>query len=183
MIIYDLIKLFNKTFYLDKTLDQIKSVLSREGILSGRTGFFESGHRPWNTGTKGVVKPNSGNFKKGQVPPNVKPLWDERICPKDGFVLMKIPEKNPYTGFSTRYKHKHVYVYERDHGPVPKGMVVAFKDSDKQNCEPDNLMCISRAELLRLNQQGYKDMPADIRPAVLAMTKLQVKTFEKSKSL
>ena len=76
-----------------------------------------------------------------------------------------------------------MHVYEQGHGPVPKGMVVSFKDGDKTNCEPDNLMLISKAELLNLNQKGYKDLPADLKPSVLALAKLQVKTFEKAKSL
>lgn len=30
---------------------------------------FEKGNIPWNKGTKGICKPNSGSFKKGNVPP------------------------------------------------------------------------------------------------------------------
>jgi len=55
-------------------------------------------------------------------------------------------------------------------------MVVAFKDADKLNCEPENLMLISRAELLTLNRHGYREMPAELKPSVLALSKLQVKT-------
>ena len=121
------------------------------------------------------------SFKKGNAPPNRKPLFSERVCPKDGFILIKVPERNPYTGFPTRYKHKHVYVYEQEHGPVPEGMVVALIDGDKTNCEPENLMLISRATLLNLNQLGYKDMPDKLKPSVLALAKLQVKTWAKEK--
>jgi len=108
-------------------------------------------------------------------------LWTERVCPKDGFILMKVPERNPYTGTPTRYKHKHVWVWEQEHGPVPEGMVVVFIDSDKTRCGFDNLMLISRAELLCLNRHGYKDMPVDLKPSVLALSKLQVKTWGKEK--
>lgn len=31
---------------------------------------FQKGHIPWNKGTKGLMKPNSGNFKGGQIPHN-----------------------------------------------------------------------------------------------------------------
>ena len=61
-------------------------------------------------------------------------------------------------------------------GPVPEGMVVAFRDSDKLNIEPENLMLISRAELLRLSQHGYKDAPDKLKLSILALTKLEVKT-------
>ncbi len=177
----EMTKLFNKHFKTTRTRQQTKTLIAKRGggITSGRTGYFHAGHRPWNYGTKGqgLTGANSKSFKKGNVPPNRKPLWSERVCPKDGFILMKVPERNPYTGAPTRYKQKQVYIWEQEHGPVPKGMVVAFIDGDKSNCEPENLMLISRAELLALNQHGYKDMPDELKPHVLALSKLQVKTW------
>lgn len=72
-----------------------------------------------------------------------------------------------------------MYIWEQANGPVPKGMVVAFINGDK--CELENLMLISRPELLNLNRLGYKDMPAELKPSVLALSKLQVKTWAKEK--
>ncbi len=31
---------------------------------------FKKGHKPWHKGTKGLIKANSGTFKKGYKPPN-----------------------------------------------------------------------------------------------------------------
>lgn len=76
---------------------------------------------------------------------------------------------------------KHVHVWEQTHGPVPDGMVVVFRDGDKLNINPQNLMIVSRAELLRLNKRGYKNAPADLKPSILALAKLEVKTFSKQK--
>jgi len=118
---------------------------------------------------------NPTSFKKGSVPANRKPIGTERIDSKDGFILVKIAEVNPHTGAPTRYKHKHVHVWEQAHGKVPAGLVVAFKDGDKQNCALDNLMLLTRAELLVLNLHGYKGMPDELRPTVLIMAKLEVK--------
>ncbi len=180
---HDLTKAFNAQFALNKTEYAIKSTLKNHKIRSGRTGRFEPGRKPWNTGIKGAIKPNSGNFKKGHKPPNRRPLGSERICPKDGFILIKVAETDPHTGFKTRYKHKHRHVWENVHGPIPKNMVVAFKDGDKTNCDPENLMLISRAELLILNQHGYRKMPDELKPSVLAVTKLQVAISRKEKGL
>ena len=94
---------------------------------------------------------------------------------------MKVAEQDPYTGFPTRYKHKHVYVWEQAHGPVPEGMIVAFIDGDKTRCELENLMLISRAELLNLNRRGYKNTPGDLKPSVLALSTLEVKTWKREK--
>ena len=151
------------------------------GITSGRTGRFPAGHRPWNAGTKGLTGANRTSFKKGQAPPNRRPLGAERIDSKGGFILMKIAEPDPYTGFPTRYKHKHVHIWEQAHGPVPEGMVVALIDGDKTKCELENLMLISRAELLNLNRHGYKDTPAELKPSVLALSKLQVRIATKAR--
>ena len=176
----DLTRAFNLKFpQLGKTDSQVISILSNHHIRCGRTGRFEKGNPSWNAGTKGICKPNSGNFKKGHVPPNRKPLGSERVCPKDSFILKKIKERDPYTGFPTRFKHKHVHVWEKAHGKTPKGMVVAFRDGNKKNCKLRNLMLISRHELLHLNQQNYKEAPVELKPSILALTKLKVKMSER----
>lgn len=169
--------LFNTEFDLDRTRQQIKSAVDNRGINSGLTGQFKEGHKSWNKGTKGLTSANRTSFKKGSVPVNRNPLWHERLCPKDGYILMKVPEVDPHTGFPTRYKHKHIYLWEQANGPAPKGMVVAFRDGVKTNCEPENLMLISRAQLLRLNQHGYKDAPDELKLSILALAKLEVKVF------
>ena len=178
MGIPDLARAFNTKFGTGLGDGAIKGVLARAKILSGRTGRFEKGHVSWSAGTKGLVKPNAGNFKKGAIPPNRRPLGAERICPLSGFVLVKVAEKDPHTGALTRYKHKHVHIWEQANGTRPEGMVVAFKDGNKLNCEIDNLMLISRAELLRLNQYNYKEVSEELKPSVLAVAKLEVKMFK-----
>lgn len=179
----ELTAIFNDNFRADMTEKQIKSFVHNRGITCGRSGRFKKGQQPWNAGTKGqgLTGANPGSFKKGSVPPNRKPLGSERIDSKDGYIYIKVAEPDPYTGFSSRYMQKHVHVWEQDHGPVPDGMVVVFRDGDKLNINPHNLMIVSRAELLRLNKHGYKNAPADLKPSILALAKLEVKTFSKQK--
>jgi len=181
MTIKNLVELIENKFNKKVTSKQLFTFVKNHKIKSGRTGQFQPGHKSWNKGTKGICRANKGSFKKGNLPGNTKPLGSERICSKDGFVLIKIAEKNPYTGAKTRYKHKHIYVWEESNRSVPDGYVIAFKDGNKLNCDLDNLMAISRAELLRLNQYGYKDLPVELKPSVLALTKLQVKIWQKEK--
>jgi hypothetical protein len=173
----DITARLNSRFGINKTIEQIKTFLGNRHLDTGRTGCFEKGHKPWNNGTKGqkLTGPNAGTFKKGSAPPNRKPLWDERICSKDGFILMKVPERDPHTGFPTRYKHKHVWIWEQAHGPVPEGMAVMFIDSDKLHCELDNLMLVTRGELLVLNLHAYKDTPAELKPSIMALARLEAK--------
>jgi len=170
----DLTGLFNDRFGLNMTLEKMKAFMANRHIDSGRTGYFPKGNKPWNEGAKGLVKPNSGNFKKGNAPPNRKPLGSERYDPRYG-ISIKVAERDPYTGFPTRYKLKHVYVWEQNFGPVPKGKIIAFIDGDNTNCEPKNLMAITRAELLTLNRNGYKKIPKELKPSVLVLSKLQAR--------
>lgn len=169
---------FNVRFGLMKNENQIRSTLKNHRFRSGRTGQFKKGQSGWNAGTKGLVKPNSGNFEKGSIPANIKQLGHERIDKKDGFILIKVAEPNPYTRAATRYRHKHVWLWEQAHGPVPKGKVVAFIDGDKLNCITDNLMLITRAELMHLNRLKYSETPDELKPTVLALAKVEVKTFD-----
>ncbi|MBI5075611.1 MAG: HNH endonuclease [Nitrospirae bacterium] len=166
---------FNTKFKLRKTENQVISTLKNHGIVSGRTGRFEKGQKSWNKGVKGYMGANRTSFKKGNAPKNRKPIGHERIRSKDGFILMKVAEKDPYTKAQTRYKHKHVHIWEKKHGKVPDGMVVAFKDGDNMNCVENNLMLLSRAELLLANQHRYKDMPIELKPSILALVKLEAK--------
>jgi len=178
--VFDAVELtarFNKKFGTDKKQTQIKAVITNRGFTSGRTGRFEKGHKTWNAGTKGLTGANKTSFRKGSVPPNRKPIGTERIDTKDGYIWIKVAEQDPYTGFPTRYKLKHRHIWEQANGPIPKGMVIAFRDGDKLNFDPGNLMLISRAENAQLNRHRYKDAPDGLKPSILALTKLEVKMF------
>lgn len=166
---------FNKRFHRRLRLTQIRVHLKNNGITSGRTGFFPKGNEPWNSGTKGmgICKGNSGNFKKGNIPANRRPVGAERIDSKDGYILVKVRERNPYTGTPTRFKKKHVVVWERIHGPVPKGSAIIFKDGNILNFSKRNLVCVTRSELLRLNQLHYHDCPKETKPIVFTLAKFK----------
>ena len=165
---------FNQTFATCLTEGQIRGTLRRHRILSGRTGFFKSGQVSWNNGKRGYIGANKTSFKAGNLPHNHRPLWSERID-KNGYVEMSVPERNPYTGFPTRFKHKHVWIWEQANGPKPKGHVVIFKDGDIRNFNLENLALVSRRELLAMNQHGYREQPAELKPSVMALAKLEAK--------
>lgn len=164
---------FNERFGQEKSADAIKGTCFRHRFKAGRTGHFVKGQEPWNTGTKGVMKRNSGTFSKGIVPATTKPMWHERICSKDGFILMKVPERNPHTGAETRYKHKHVWLWEQENGPVPEGHCIRFKDGDNRNFDPDNLVLISRGVNGTLNKRGYGRLPQQYRDTAIVVAKIE----------
>jgi len=171
----------NETYNTAYTVSQVDALMSRRKIYSGRDGRFKPGGAPWNTGTKGKTGRNATSFKPGVVPPNRRPMYSERVT-AEGFVEIKVPERNPYTGSPVRWRHKHAWIWEQHNGrPVPDGHVVIFKNSDKSDMRLENLALISRAELLEINQMQYSDTPGPVRDSVLALAKLKVKTREVGK--
>jgi len=164
-------------FDLDCRESQARSFIHNHGIQSGRNGCFPKGHKPWNAGTKGkgICKGNSGNFKKGDIPANLKPLWSERVD-KDGYIWMKVTRRDPYTGAPTRYMQKHTWLWESLHGKIPKGQNLIFKDGNRQNVVYKNLMLVTDAELMEANgRQGFGKAAAEHKEAIIAISKIRVK--------
>lgn len=176
-------RLFNEQFGLEMQVSQITSFVKNHKIKSGRTGCFEKGCKPWNTGSVGVCKPNDGSFQKGGIPHNIKPVGFERVCKKNGWILIKVEELNPYTGAKTRFKAKHVVLWEAENGPVPKDKVLRFIDANPLHSDISNLDLIDKRVHLRLNQLGHKELPIEARPTMLTLAKLDVKRFEREKSV
>ena len=172
----EMTQLFNEYFKTQLTENQIKSFCDRNnGLVSGLTGQFQKDSKPWNSGTKGLTGANRTSFKKGNVPPKTRPLGSERID-KDNYRLIKVLDRN---GRKRRiFKPKHVHVWEQEYGPVPNGMVVAFKDSNKRNLDISNLILMSKAEMLFLNNYDYKHKHMQIRDSLIALAKLKAKIAE-----
>lgn len=169
----DLAQQINEKFKTSFTVEQVIAMCKREKLSSGRTGHFNAGGKPWNAGTKGLMKPNSGTIKKGATPPNLRDFGSERVCKKDGYILIKIDVTNPHTGFKGRYVHKHRHIWEMHHGAIPDGMVVSFKDGNKLNCEIGNLELLNRGALVIMNKDRVSKAPEELRPTLRTLSKLK----------
>lgn len=140
-----------------------------------RKGEFKKGQIPFNKGQKmpeHVYKRANGTmFKPGQVPHNTKPIGYERIDKKDGFIYIKAADKKPMM-------LKSRYLWELHHGPIPKSMVIRYKDGNKLNCTIDNLYITKRGNLMKDNQKHY---PTDIKSSQIIITKIKnfIKNAEK----
>ena len=152
--------------------NQIIAFCKNHKLRSGRNGHFHKGHKSWNKGTIGLTSANKTSFKKRSVPANTLPLYSE-VVNSYGYTVVKVPETNPYTGAKTRFREKHVLVWEKENGPVPKGQCIKFVDGDRGNFEPDNLVAIDRGVLVRINKTGYDHAPDALKPAILATAKLK----------
>jgi hypothetical protein len=175
----DLFAAFKKKYGYAGGPDRLKSFISRKRIHSGRTGCFPKGHVPANKGKKGQHHGSCTSFKKGHRPENWVPCGSERIA-ADGYTRVKVRGRD--RNFPTHKCHwieKHVLLWERQHGKQPRGTAILFKDGDKRNFHPTNLVCVTRNELARLNQEGYSYLRKELKPSAFAIIKLKIKMFEK----
>ena len=51
------------------------------------------------------------------------------------------------------------------------------QDSNRDNCDLENLELISRHELALLNKKGYKETPEELKPTLRAVAKVDAKRF------
>lgn len=140
----ELTEIFKAHFCLELCIRQIKAYKKNHSLSSGFDGRFCQGHTPFNKGRKGADGWEPTQFKKGNKPWNCQPVGSKRVN-GDGYVDIKIADPN-------KWKGKHILIWEGANGPVPKGHVVIFGDRNKLNFELDNLILVSRKQLVRLNK-------------------------------
>ncbi|WP_339869009.1 HNH endonuclease signature motif containing protein [Pseudohongiella nitratireducens] len=151
---------------LEVTERQVVAFVKNHKIKSGRSGHFKKGLKPHNTGTKGVMKANSGSFKKGQVHPNQVPIGTVSRTTRDEYLKRKVAQPNTWV-------FVHIDTWEKHHGPIPDGYVVSFIDGDRENCDISNLELISRSVLAIRNKLGWSHVPAELKPTVTNLAKMK----------
>ena len=165
----ELVAQFNRAFGLNLISDQIIKACKRRGFKYKNkisTGSFKKGHKPWNTGLKGVNGSSSTTFKKGNPNHNTRPVGYERIT-KDGYCEIKVAEPSQWDA-------KHRLVWESVHGPIPKGNMVLFLSDDKLNVNIENLQMVTRGELAVLNRhEGYGKQAPEVRRALINVVRLE----------
>jgi hypothetical protein len=118
----ELTKRFNKHFGLAFSEDRIKAFCHRLNLRNPKTGMQD-------------MEIGAENFF------NNKKFVKIRIRQKD--------ERRLKT--SETWKAIHILIWEKNHGPIPKGHVVIFADGNRLNYSLDNLLLISKAEFLMMN--------------------------------
>lgn len=168
---------FYEKFGIMLTEGQIGNFKHKHKVKSGtHGGQFAKGFIPCNKGKKMSAetyqKVKGTMFKKGNIPKNYREVGSERVT-VDGYVEVKVAEPN-------KWKLKSRVLYERYHNVTLKSTdVIIFLDRNRFNFQEDNLIRMSRSELVRYNQDGlYGDNPENNMSAVL-LAKLKAKIGEK----
>jgi hypothetical protein len=106
---------------------------------------FKQGFTPWNTGQKGTHLSPATEFKPGHRPVTQLPLGSVAIRSfrrhGNQRAFVKVAEPN-------RWRERALLVWERAHGPIPKGFVIHHLDRDPLNDAITNLQLQTRAEHL-----------------------------------
>jgi len=132
----EMTKMFNERFGLGLTLKQMGALTYKHKLYNG-IGIYRPGHVPANKGK--THKPWQGNYK---------PIGSERI--QQGYVFIKVSNRRKPA--QRNWEAKHVGIWKAANGKVPKGHVVIFADGNKRNFALDNLLVVSRKELVVMNR-------------------------------
>ncbi len=139
---------------------------------SGKRYRFPKGHIPANKGKKMTPelyeRARQTMFKPGQVPQNT--LIDGMIVTRHNH---KERDSKPYKWIrisKMNWEMLHVYNWKQVNGPVPKGMIIVFKNGDTLNCEVDNLELITRRE--NMHRNTIHRYPNEIKQVIRTLEKL-----------
>ena len=170
----EIVDLMNEKFERTFTIEMIKGAIGRYKLNTGFNGRFKKGNIPHNKGLS-MCYPGCERtwFKKGNLPLNHKKVGSERVD-RDGYTLIKVAEPN-------QWKLKHRVIWEQVNGPIPKGYSLIFADKDKTNMSLDNLILVSRKELMVINKRKLIKDDAELTKSGVNLSKLLVKISDVSK--
>ena len=166
----EILNLMNEKFEYEFSLTQIRSAMNRYKLKNEVDCRIKKGSTPWNKGIKGYMGANKTSFKKGNIPAQYREVGSERIN-KDGLIEVKVKDPNIW-------KHKHRYIYEQNIGEIKKGNVIIFLDGNNRNFSTDNLIQVTRNQLLTLNKYKLIACNGDLTKAGINTANLIIKLNE-----
>lgn len=185
---------FMKKIIPGHTEPEIKDAFKKKyGIMltDGQIGGFKNKHHV-KSGTnggrwvKGQVARNKGQkmpadvyarcqptmFKKGHMTHNHKPVGSERIS-RDGYIEIKVEEPK-------RWEKKHRVIYERYYGvKLGRNDAIIFLDGNRLNLDIENLVRMTRSELVRYNQMKLHGDNPDLNMSAVLLAKIKAKQGRK----
>lgn len=147
----EITELFNKKYNDNRTEKSISSIRIENDILNGR----------------------DCKFKKGNIPDNHLPIGTELIR-EDGYLYVKVDHPNVW-------KTKHRIIWEKVNGEVPKDYVLLFGDSNRMNFDINNIILISRKQLLGLNRNDLIHEDIELTKTGINIVNIKNKISEVSK--
>jgi hypothetical protein len=171
-------RVYNKAFSLGlkKSEKYLNSPLSGRLTAKDTRGFptrFSKGHAPANKGKKwdefmsseGAENSLKTTFQNGHLPHNTK---------ADGQISIRNDEGRQYKYIRIskgKWTPLHIYLWEKENGTVPAGMIVVFKDKNSMNCDLSNLEIITREE--NMSRNTFHRYPPELKLAIRKLNQLK----------
>jgi hypothetical protein len=150
----------------------LRSTQFPPGYLGGKATQFQKGQAPPNKGQKMSTdvyqKVAKTMFKKGNKPMNTQPIGTiHQRSDKSGkmYLYIKLADSN--------WQLLNRYTWEQYHGPIPKGLIVAYKDGNYLNNDINNLMLLTKKENMARNT--IQRFPVELQNLIKINCKLNKK--------
>ena len=151
---------FNHRFKTNYTLDQVRAGCIYRGIRNNMPG---GGQR------FGVPKSVGNEMRRGNK----------------GYIFVKLSDKGRTRIGGSKiigtWKYKHHHIWEQAYGKIPKNHVVIFADRNRQNFSIDNLLLLSKPELLVMNNQGLITDNSELTKLGKSIAKLKLTITKRRK--
>jgi len=165
----DAINLFNERYGILLSREKFKNICQYyklKGYVNNTC--FEKGVVPHNKGKIRWWK--SHQFEPNSSPWNTRDIGSERTV--DGIIIVKVSEPNIW-------RSKHSVIWENANSKIPENHVVIFADGDRNNFNIDNLLLVSRAELMIMNKRGLTAKNTDLTKVGKAVAGLHISVKNK----
>jgi len=162
---------YNRAFAMGVKKDPVylRSTQFPPGYLGGKATQFKKGQAPPNKGqkmsTEVYQKVARTMFKKGSKPTNTQPIGtihQRRDTGGKMYQYIKLADCN--------WQLLNRYTWEQHNGPIPKGMVVVYKDGDYLNNDINNLLMITKKENMARNT--IQRLPKELQQVMRLKCKL-----------
>ncbi|MCL2666007.1 MAG: HNH endonuclease, partial [Defluviitaleaceae bacterium] len=112
-------------------------------------------------------------IKKGHRPNNALLVGTKRKD-DDGYWKVKTAEPN-------HWELIHVQTWERAHGKRPPGHKIFFLDGNRDNCELENLACVTDAQHLAITRNNLRSPDPELTAAGVLAAKILTKAIERER--
>ena len=162
---------YNRAFAMGIKKDPVylRSTQYPPGYLGGKATQFQKGHAPANKGqkmsTEVYQKVAHTMFKKGSKPTNTQPIGtihQRRDTGGKMYQYIKLAD--------CKWQLLNRYTWEQHNGPIPKGMVVVYKDGNYLNNDINNLLMITKKENMARNT--IQRLPKELQQVMRLKCKL-----------
>lgn len=155
----------------------------RHGDEVGADFRFKPGHEPWNKGTHYVAGGRSAvnRFRPGNRPLTWVPIGTVRED-GDGYLKRKVRDDAPAGKSRFNWVFVHRELWERHHGPIPRGHAVVFINGDKKDIRIENLELLTQRELMLRNTVHNLPKPLAQAIQLKGAIKRKIRRFERERT-